>query len=689
MKNEETINSNGSIYSYINWPLYIMVINVILIGICANFSIEMTLLLIVVFIFELIITLYLFFTRNTRFHSALMNFVDGENSVLKNNLKNINSPFCICHTNGTIVWANDSFLKLDKDIAVGKNISKILLEVNDKLFESDALNINNISFAAIKDRKYKIHISTTKYNNIILSDENKIFDENDNFIMMLFDDITDYYDLKVNYENEKVVIGLIYIDNYEEVTETGNIEDSKASMLISLMDRKLARYITNNSGILKKLENYKYFFITGKYALEEMIKDKFSILDQTKDIIASGNIPLTLSIGIGFGGKSIESDYDFAGEAIDMALSRGGDQVVIKNKDRLIFFGGKTSSVDSNQSVRARVRAESLREIFASKDKVFIMGHVNGDLDSFGASIAVYLMALKSGKEAYIVQNSITEPVKELKQKFLDNEAYLSDMFISGDVAINLANPTNSILVLVDHNTSSLADEKRLIDMDLPIVIIDHHRVQASTITNTVLSYIESGSSSASEMTVNLMKFFDDSIKLKPLEAECLLSGIMLDTLNFTYRASSKTYDAASLLRKRGADINKVRKILRLNKENEQIKNEVISNVEFYKDCFAIAYIPDVDRVNDISILASQIANELINIKGIKASIVIYERNGKFSISSRSIDEANVQVLMEKLGGGGHSSQAGAILDVENLEIVVSLIKNCINEMIDNKEILI
>lgn len=685
MQTEEK-NSNGYIYTYLLWPIYLFVVQVIITGISAYYSAEMTFILVIFTIFEFIIAIYLLVTRKTRFQVAIVNFIDSQSKVMRDSLKNLNSPFCICHRNGTILWANDAFLSIRQDIAVGQDISKYLIQLNDSLF-SDTLGGNdNVTIAAIGDKKFKIHLGVTNYNDLIKEDDNKIFDEEDDFIMMLFDDMTDYYDLKEHYEKEKVVLGSIYIDNYDEATES--IEDeSKASILISMADRRITRYISNNAGIVKKLEKDKYFFVMGRSALEEMIEDKFSILDQIKGVINGNSIPLTLSIGIGYGGKSIESNYDLSGEAIDMALSRGGDQVVVKDAERVIFFGGKTASVDKNQNVRARVNADSLREIFTSKDRVLIMGHTNEDLDSFGASIAVYLMAVASGKEAHIVHNVITDPVAEMKQRFSDSDDYPQDMFVTGDAAVFIADPDDTLLVLVDHNTGIISDERRLLEMDLSLVIIDHHRIQSSTISDTTMSYIEPGASSASEMACNILNFFDDRIRLKPLEAESLLAGIMVDTLNFTYRTSSKTYDAASLLKKRGADVNRVRKILRLNRENEQIKNDVISKTDFYKDCIAIAYIPNANNIKEVSVLASQIANELINIKGVKASIVIYDKEDKFALSSRSIDEVNVQVLMEKMGGGGHATQAGAVIDIENIEQLMALIRSNINEMIDKGEI--
>ena len=686
--NSEERNSNGYIYTYLLWPIYLFVVQVIITGISAYYSAEMTFILVIFTIFEFIIAVYLLVTRKTKFQAAIMNFIDSQSNVMRDSLKNLNSPFCVCHRNGTIIWANDAFLKLRKDMVVGQDISKYLTQVNDSLFSDVLGGNNNVTIAAIGDKKFKIHLGVTKYNDIIKDDNNKIFDEEDDFVMMLFDDVTDYYDLKEHYENEKVVLGYIYIDNYDEAIESMQ-DKSKSSILISMADRKITKYISNNAGIIKRLEKDKYFFVMGRYALEEMIEDKFSILDQIRAVELNNSIPLTLSIGIGYGGKSIESIYELSSEAIDMALSRGGDQAVVKDSERLIFFGAKTASVEKNQNVRARVNADSLREILETKEKVLIMGHTNEDLDSFGASIAVYLMAMSRGKEVHIVHNVITEAVSEMKQRFMDSDNYPADMFVTGEVAVAMANTEDTLLVLVDHNTGAISDEKRLLEIDLPLVIIDHHRTQSSTISKTAMSYIEPGASSASEMTCNLLNFFDAKLKLKPLEAESLLAGIMVDTLNFTYRTSSKTYDAASLLRKRGADVNRVRKILRLNKENEQIKNDVISKADYYKDCIAIAYIPNANDIKEVSVLASQIANELVNIKEVKASIVIYDKDDKFALSSRSIDEVNVQVLMEKMGGGGHQNQAGAVVAMENVEQVMALIRSSINEMIDKEEITI
>ena len=591
----------------------------------------------------------------------------------------IDLPHGILDLGGRILWANDKFLEVSKSVVVGKNIKDTFPDLN-KGIVSNLTNEKIDLLTAFGEKKYKVHLRMVDLNEMGGEEVKRLYTGSAKVIMVYLYDETEYYVLKQESDNNKQVTGFIYIDNYYEVAE--NMEDSKASMLIAMVDRKLTRYVSFNSGILKKLEKDKYFFVTTKKDIEDMMEDKFSILEQTKEILGGDNIPLTLSIGIGYEGKSIESNHELARVAIDMALGRGGDQVVIKKGQETIYFGGKSASTTTNVRVRARVKATSFRETLDTKDKVLIMGHKNGDFDSFGACVGVYLMARHLGKDVHIVINSLTKAVDDMRMKFLESNAYDHDMFMNGDEALAFADE-ETLLIMVDHNTNKISDETRLFDKDLDLVVFDHHRVSQNSVHDAILSYIDAGASSTCELVSEIMTYFDDRLRIRTLEADTMFAGIMIDTMNFTFQTSAKTFDAASYLRKKGADSDRVRKILRVDLKFEKIKNEVVSKAENYRDGYAIAVLDNVDSDVEESVAKAVIANELINIKDVKASFVISKEDDAYAVSSRSIDDVNVQVIMEKLGGGGHRSSAGATVTAQSFEEAVTQVKNVIDVYIE------
>ena len=670
-------NSKGFLTTYLNWPIILgiyLFASVIVIYIIDSFAgIVAFCFLVLYFIFAL----YIKFVKYNYLNSAILRYAENLAKEQGINYAKIDLPHAFINSDGRIIWGNDSFLQISKNAVVGKNIKEIFPELNKNILRN--IHEEKIDLLTLlDDKKYKVDLRTINADDIASSNAKRLFNVSDKIIMLYLYDETEYYVLKQEYDNNKQVTGFIYIDNFYEVTE--NMEDSKASMLIAMVDRKLTRYISYNSGLLKKLEKDKYFFVTTKKDIEDMIDDKFSILDQTKDILGEDNIPLTLSIGIGYEGKSIESNHDLARVAIDMALGRGGDQVVVKRGQETLFFGGKSASAITNARVRARVKATSFKETLDTKDKILIMGHKNGDFDSFGASVGVYLMAKHIGKDAHIVVNTLTNAVDEMKQKYIGNENYDADMFYGGDEALQFADD-NTLLVVVDHNTEKISDEARLFEKGMDVVVFDHHRVSQNSINDSILSYIDASASSTCELVTEIMTYFDDRVKIKQLEADTMLAGIMIDTMYFTFQTSAKTFEAASFLRKRGADSDRVRKILRVDFEFEKVKNEVIANAEFYKDSYAIAILKDHKGIED-SVAKAEIANELIDIKGVKASFVITFDGDKYAISSRSIDEVNVQMIMEKLGGGGHRSSAGANIVAESFDDAIIKVKSVIDESI-------
>ena len=672
-------NSKGIINLYLYWPIILSIYLVIVWVIVYCVDNSTALLMLPFLIIYVIVALYLMFIKYNNLNSSIMKLAESISNKQRIYFSKIDLPHAILELDGKILWANDRFLEVSKSVVVGKNIKDTFPDLN-KGIVSNLTNEKIDLLTALGDKKYKVHLRMVDLNELGGEEVKRLYTGNAKVIMVYLYDETEYYMLKQESDNNKQVTGFIYIDNYYEVAE--NMEDSKASMLIAMVDRKLTRYISFNSGILKKLEKDKYFFVTTKKDIEDMMEDKFSILDQTKEIIGGDNIPLTLSIGVGYEGKSIESNHELARVAIDMALGRGGDQVVIKKGQETIYFGGKSASNTTNVRVRARVKATSFRETLDTKDKVLVMGHKYGDFDSFGASIGVYLMAKHLGKDVHIVINSLTKAVDEMRKKFIESNSYDHDMFMDGDEALAFADD-ETLLIMVDHNTNKISDETRLFDKGLDLVVFDHHRVSQNSIHDAVLSYVDAGASSTCELVSEIMTYFDDRLRIRTLEADTMFAGIMIDTMNFTVQTSAKTFDAASFLRKKGADTDRVRKILRVDLNFEKAKNDVVSRAENYKNGFAIAVLDNKDSDVEESVAKAVIANELINIKDVKASFVISKEDDVYAVSSRSIDEVNVQVIMEKLGGGGHRSSAGATIHTQSFEEAVAKVKEVIDSYIE------
>ena len=670
-------NSKGILNLYLSWPIitsiYLFIVNIVVYFIDSRIGLFILPFLIIYVLFAL----YLKHIKFNNLNAAVIRLSESISNRQRIYFTKIDLPHAVLDTEGKILWGNDKFLELSKNVSVGKNIREIMPDLNKSIIKNIGSEKIDL-LTEVEKRKYKVHLRMVDLNELGGDEVKRLYTGSAKVIMVYLYDETDYYYLKQENDDSKQVTGFIYIDNYDEITE--NMEDSKSAMLIAIMDRKLTRYMSYNSGIIKKLEKDKYFFVTTKKDIEDMMTDKFSILDQTKEILNDNNLPLTLSIGVGYEGNSLERNHELARLAIDMALGRGGDQVVVKKGNETLYFGGKSASNITNARVRARVKATSFRETLDTKDKVLVMGHKNGDFDSFGASIGVYLMAKQLGKDVRIVINSLTKAVEEMRQKYTSSDSYDKNMFISGDAALDFADDS-TLLVVVDHNTSKISDEPRLFNNEMDIVVFDHHRVSQNSIHDAVLSYIDAGASSTCELVAETMTYFDDRLKIRSLEADTMFAGIMIDTMYFTYQTSAKTFDAASFLRKKGADSDRVRKLLRVNFDFEKLKNDVVSHAINYKNGYAIAILENVSESIEESVAKAVIANELVNIKGVKASFVITRGSeSKFAISSRSIDEVNVQVLMEKLGGGGHRSSAGAEVEANSFEEVINKLKEIIDQ---------
>lgn len=377
--------------------------------------------------------------------------------------------------------------------------------------------------------------------------------------------------------------------------------------------------------------------------------------------------------------------YNFARVAIDLALARGGDQAVVKNCKGISYYGGKREQMSKNTRVKARVKAEALREFMIAKDRVIVMGHKMTDVDSFGAAIGIYRAAAAMEKKVNIVLNDISMTLRPLYEAFKNNTAYPENLFVNSYEAEELADE-NTMVVVVDTNKPKMTECERLLKLTKTIAVLDHHRQSDEVIENAVLSYIEPYASSACEMVAEVLQYIGDDLKLTSMEANSLYAGILVDTNNFVARTGVRTFEAAAYLRRCGADITYVRKLLRDDMLSYRAKAAIISSAEVYRDVFAIARGERLN-IESPTIIGAQAANELLDIEEIKASFVLTEYNGKIYVSARSIDEVNVQIIMERMGGGGHINTAGAQFEHTDMERAIDALKNTINIMIEEGDI--
>ena len=483
-------------------------------------------------------------------------------------------------------------------------------------------------------------------------------------------------------EDQRLIAGLIYIDNYDEVMES--VEEVRQSLLVALIDRKINKYIGDIDGIVKKLEKDKYFIVIKKESYRKIEADKFSLLEDVKQVNIGNARSATLSIGLGLNTSTYAQSYNYARVAIDLALARGGDQAVIKDCKGITYFGGKKEQTAKNTRVKARVKAEALREFIVAKDQVIVMGHKIGDADSLGACMGIYRAAVELEKKAHVVINEITTSVRPLYDEIAGSPAYGKDIFLTSEQALDYVTD-NTMVVVVDTNKPQMTECPELLKCSKTIAVLDHHRQSSNVIENAVLSYVEPYSSSTSEMVAEVLQYIVDDIKFPSVEADCLYAGIMIDTRNFMNRTGVRTFEAAAFLRRCGADITRVRKMFRDDMESYRAKAEAVRMAEVYRDEYAIAQSPG--DIESPTVLAAQAANELLDISGIKASFVLTIYEGRIYLSARSIDEVNVQIIAEKLGGGGHINSAGAQFDHTNMHQAIKVLKETIDQMIEEGDI--
>ena len=630
------------------------------------------------------VMLFVYWRNQPILLNELIDFATQYGTVQKRLLNEFEVPYAVMDAAGKLLWMNHQFELLSgKDKGYHKSITTIFPQITREQMEKEKEKELELTVQR-EEQVFRASVHKIHFTDILHASSSVELTDKEQYLQViyLFDE-TQLTKYRIENQEMQMVSALVYIDNYDEVLDT--VEEVKQSLLVALVDRKVNKFFASIGGLVKKTEKDKYFVVFQHKYLEKMEEEKFSLLEDVKSIKVGNEMSVTLSMGIGYVGNDYTKNYEHSRMAIDLALGRGGDQVVVKTRDKISYFGGNNRQVNKTTRVKARVKALALREIMISRDKFFVMGHKIADIDSFGAAIGIYCAARQLGKKAQIVIDEVNTTLRPLKECFTPENGYPEDMFIPSQLAIDELD-SHTALIVVDTNRPSYTECPTLLNRAKTIVVFDHHRQCEDVIKNTVLSYTEPYASSTCEMIAEVLQYFDEDIKLSTQEADAIYAGILIDTNNFVSKTGVRTFEAAAYLRRCGAEVTRVRKMLRNDMSAYKARAEAVRHAEVYRNMFAISVCP-ADNIESPTVACAQAANELLNIIGIKASFVLTEYHEQIYVSARSIDEINVQLIMERLGGGGHMNSAGAQLTDCTLDEAKRTIENTLDEMIKEGDI--
>lgn len=585
-------------------------------------------------------------------------------SATKHAVFNMPFPLVMLEENGTISWYNTRFLDMteEKDILnekIDDLVPKLVIEDISKNNYSERKPLD----IEYKNKHYKVH-----YN---IVENKKSMRTKGNIIMLYWVDITERVELRTRYDNEETVVCLAYVDNYDEIRN--NTPDISRPIVLAEIDKTISSYMKSHGGVVRKYENDKYLLIFQKEALDIIQERKFAILDQIREINKGNTMSITLSMGIGIAGENLNESYEYAKSAIDIALGRGGDQAVVKKNNHLNFYGGKTKAVEKRNKVRSRVISHALIQLIDQSEEVFVMGHKNADMDSFGASVGIIRATKDRNKKGYMVLAGPNPSIKNIYDRMEEEAPEYLDIIITPEEAEQMVDES-SLLVVVDNHKPNFTEAPELLNLTDKIVLIDHHRRGAEFIDDPILTYLESYASSTCELVTEILYYMSDKVEMTKFEADALLAGITVDTKNFTFQTGVRTFEAASILKRAGADTANVREFFKDDFNTFLNKAEVISNSKIAFGKVAIGRLEK--EMEDSVLIAAQAADELLNINEIEASFVLTLVNNKIHISGRSLGQISVQIILERLGGGGHLTSAGTqIEDVSIGEAEDMLIK--------------
>ncbi|MCR5598967.1 MAG: DHH family phosphoesterase [Lachnospiraceae bacterium] len=678
------VKTKGKLKTYLQMPLLLGIalalINVVVYMLNTDAGILLT---VFVVIYLATIILMMIFS-GPALEAELIGFATEYGQIQKQLLKELELPHALLDENGRVIWMNRAFEAMGShDKFYKKSISNIIPELTKDKFPTDEGNVEHD--VIIGDRDFQARMKRISLQDMALLADMKDGRDYDGYLIAVY--LFDRTALKMalkEIDDQSLAVGLAYIDNYEETIE--NIQDpEKRSMLAVYTDTAIQKSFTALDGIVRKTEKDKYLVIFRKSALKILENERFQVLEDVKKTSGNTASPVTLSIGMGVDGLTYAQNCEFARNAIDLALGRGGDQAIVKNRKGISYYGGKSQQKESMTRVKARVKAQAMEEIISARDKVFVMGHRNGDADSFGSTVGIKCACVNLKKECHIVLDSVTPSLQPLVDLYKNDPGYEEGTIVTGQKAIDMAGD-NAVLVVVDVNKPSITECPELLKKCSSIIVLDHHRQGTESIENATLAYIEPYASSACEMVAEILQYIHDGVKFKGVVADCLYSGLVMDTQNFTAKTGVRTFEAAAYLRRGGADVTLVRKLFRDDPVDYRAKAEANGKVEVYKKYYAISTCPS-DGIKSPTVVAAQSANELLNISGIKASFVMTDYQDKIYISARSIDEVNVQLIMERLGGGGHMTIAGAQLENMTMDDAVAEVKKTLDIMIQEGSI--
>lgn len=648
-------NSNKRTFEIINskTKIYLVIIAILLIIICCY---EIAFIMPAVIMYGLI-CFYAFWTSNKRkaeISEHIQELTINVDSAAKNTLINSPFPLIITETDGNIIWKSSKFVSEFENVEIENTLNELMQEIKIEIEEKIANQDSNRT----KDRTIqKEQVIDNKHYKIVgeyvKSKQNERKKQTEYMVLLYFIDNTEYVKAIKKYNDAQTCIGIIMIDNYEEMIQRIQTEDRPE--VIAKIEKSIYDWAIESKGIVIKSDRDTFVYVFEQRYLEKIKENKFQILDEIKEIKLEGGLQITLSISVSNEGATEYEKYKSALSGMDIVLGRGGDQAVIRENEKYLFFGGRAQEVEKRTKVKARTVAYALQELMMEANNIMIMGHTNGDIDSLGSSLGVYRIAKSLGKEVNIVNettgltiNTFMESVKKEEDEgiFIDSQEALS----------KVSNET--LLIVVDTHKISYVEVPELLERTNKIVVIDHHRRSTDYIDDATLTFQEVYASSAAELVTELLQYVEVPISLKTIEIEGLYAGIMMDTKNFTFKTGVRTFEAAAYLRKCGVDIIKVKKWFQSDLDSYNTISDIVKEAQVIHDTIAISIYEQEDK--DAGVICAKAADELLTISDITASFVIGTIGNKVCISGRSIGDINVQVILEKLGGGGHITLAGA-----------------------------
>jgi len=589
----------------------------------------------------------------------------GVDAVSKNSLLNTPLPVVVFQGSGEILWANDSFLNIfdSNDDIFTMSIGEVAPELNiQSLLSAGADDPGELT--GMNGGIYQVYGTASRFGGRAAGQ--------DQIVTAYFIDVTEREHLKSVYEATRLVVSVLVLDNYEEMLKAGG-EAAKSSVLAQI-DERLNDWVKDTGGLLRKYDRDRYIFVCDQQCFDKLVAGKFAVLDAIHQVVSEDGVTASLSIGAGKDCDSYEESYQWAIKSIEMALSRGGDQAVVKDSLDFQFYGGRAKSTEKRTKVKSRVMAKALGDLIADASEVYVMGHEYADMDAVGAAAGICCAARKRGKKVQIVIDMEANNARALIRRLQEAPEY-KDAFVSGPEAFVHARP-GALLVVVDTNRPNMVENRQLLDSCNRVAVIDHHRRASSYIESAALNFHEPYASSAAELVTELLQYMVEPADILRVEAEAMLAGIVLDTKNFTMRTGGRTFEAAAFLRRAGADTTEVRRYFQSDLPSMIRRYEIIRSAQMYQGDIAIALAEqEVTRVT-----AAKAADDLLTLKGIRASVVLYKSGTGVGMSARSLGDVNMQVILEKLGGGGNAATAGGFVPDSSLESVCKRLKEAIDE---------